>query len=213
MKTSLLLTLLSVLLLTGCGGGGDEGEGGGGGDIDPPDPGSYTIESHTVFFYNATYHATIDDTKYESFKEWFNGDKDYLASLETEGLVQINGIYGEDAKYILSLGSQKNIGKMSFEFKYKLYSISVNCEPYSKYISNTGAWNIDKASKLYVNDKEVDLSTDATTLDEIDSTWKTLEWKTNISDAPNTLTLETKEVGKRVFITSLNCMFYVPKAS
>ena len=196
---------MASLLLVGCGGseGGDN----------PPTPGSEVYyESQTFNFINCSIHGTYDtDAKMTEFKEWFN-NQESITPLETfscSGMVQIQALYGEDSQYILSLGSQKNTGEMNFEFKYALNSVTVTARAYSKYNSYNQVWNIDSESKLYLDDNLIDLSTSATTFDEMESISYTYdEYKE--TDEIKALTLSTAEEGKRVFIESLTLEWRVP---
>lgn len=196
---------MASLLLVGCG-GGEGGE-------NPPNPGPKVYYATQTFnFINCSIHGTYDtDDKINEFKEWFN-NQESITPLETfscSGMVQIQALYGQDTQYILSLGSQKKTGELNFKFKYALTSVIVTARAYSKYNSYNEVWNIDHESKLYLDDNLIDLSTSATTFDEMKSISYTYnEYKE--TDEIKTLTLSTKEEGKRVFIESLTLEWRVP---
>ena len=172
----------------------------------PPDP--VGVVKKTVSFLNGNFtNSSLDQAKsQEQFVNWFNNGDDVLASINYSGYAQMNYIGNQSDSWRFStliLGSQNDNGAITFNFNYHVTSVKIVVQPYTKYISFTDSYNVDKNTTFIFDEKEYDLSVAEDHSGDTE--------KTTLTCAPNPeqnrFTIANKDAGQRVFVHSFELTY------
>ena len=160
-----LLFLLIPFILAACSNRtpADSGEGGDGGELGI---GTFVTVDFTQTHTIVDEVPTTGDTKSTNFvntlKNYYFTDENIALSSIDGGYLQINvnfqvtetRTYGQ----LLFLGGRRDAVDFTFTFVNTIKSVTFVCEPYSKYIPHTSAYNNDLPTYLKVNDVKKDIA-------------------------------------------------------
>ena len=166
-----------------------------------------TGNKKTVSFLNGGFTGSLDEAKSQtSFVTWFNGDDNILSSIVCTNKAQANYIGNTSDSWRFStliLGSQNALGTITFNFNVHITSVKIVVQPYTKYITYSNTYNIDKSATFVFNQEETDLSVAADYSGETEKT--TIECTPNANE--NKFTISNKEIGQRVFVHSFELSY------
>ena len=168
-----------------------------------PEP-TVKTETATIVFENHFQTYTLDDKKYDVFVEEFNADAgvDLLASVETDGYVQINDFGTKQEKHTtLCFGSKNYEGSMSLTFAYEIQEIEFTAQAYYKV---NGSYD-DGVTFVVEGDKH--------SLPKGDSTHLPEEQVIKYEPKGKTVTMKNEGLQKRVFLNQMKVTYVVEAAS
>ena len=163
--------------------------------------------TRTVSFLNGGFTGSLDEAKSQtSFVAWFNGNDNILSSIVCTNKAQMNYIGNQSDSWRFStliLGSQNNLGTITFNFSVHVTQVKIVVQPYTKYISYNNTYNIDKSATFIFNTEEHDLSVDSSYSGETEKI--TLNCTPNPNE--NKFTISNKENNQRVFVHSFELTY------
>ena len=161
----------------------------------------------TVSFLNGGYTGSLDEAASKtSFVTWFNGSDNILNSIDCTNKAQVNYIGNTSDSWRFStliLGSQNNLGTITFNFNVHVTQVKIVVQPYTKYITYTSTYNIDRSATFIFNEEEHDLSVAADYSGETEKVTLNCSPKQN----ENKFTISNKEVNQRVFVHSFELTY------
>ena len=165
------------------------------------------IVKKTVSFLNGGYTGSLDEAASKtSFVTWFNGSDNILNSSDCTNKAQVNYIGNTSDSWRFStliLGSQNNLGTITFNFNVHVTQVKIVVQPYTKYITYSSTYNIDRSATFIFNEEEHDLSVAADYSGETEKVTLNCSPKQN----ENKFTISNKEVNQRVFVHSFELTY------
>ena len=169
-----------------------------------------TTLKKTVSFLNGGFTSSSLDqaASQKQFVDWFNNGDDILSSINYLGYAQMNWIGNQSDSWRFStliLGSQSSEGAITFNFNVHVTEVKIIVQPYTKYISYTDTYNVDKNTTFIFDEEEHDLSLPS------DHTGETENVTINCTpDAnQNKFTIANKDASQRVFVHSFELTYLV----